>query len=136
MADTKKNLIPFTESPLSKEEVREINRRGGINSGKSRLRKKHGRELMKEILKMKEIDPETAAKFAEAWGLDPKDVTKEMEMNMAQVDRAINKGDTLAFKEVHRVAGTFEDDEHTGTTINIVVSDKSAQAAKKWSKGE
>ena len=127
----KEDLIPFNQR--SKDEVKELQRRGGINSGKTRLQKKHGRELMKEILKMKEIDPETAAKFAEAWGLDPSKITKEMEMNMAQVDRAIKKGDTLAFKEVHRVAGTFEDEEKAGTTINIVVSDKSAQAAKKWS---
>ncbi len=133
MADGKNNLIPFTKSSLSKEEVREINRRGGINSGKARLHKKRGRELMRELLSMKEIDPETAAKFAEAWGLDPAKVTKEMEMNMAQIERAVKKGDPISFKEVHRVAGTFEDDEKTGTTINIVVSDKSAQAAKKWS---
>ena len=130
----KEDLIPLNRRTI--EEQKEITRKGGLASGRTRLRKKQGRELMKEILKMKEIDPETAAKFAEAWGLDPKDVTKEMEMNMAQVDRAIKKGDTNAFKEVHRVAGTFEDDEKTGTTINIVVSDKSAQAAKKWSKGE
>lgn len=106
---------------------------GGLASGRSRLHKKHGRELMRELLKMKEIDPETAAKFAEAWGLDPAKVTKEMEINIAQIDRAVKKGDTLAFKEVHRVAGTFEDEAQAGTTINIVVSDKSAQAAKKWS---
>ena len=91
---------------------------------------------MKEILKMKEIDPETAAKFAEVWGLDPAKITKEMEMNMAQVERAIKKGDTIAFKEVHRVAGTFEDEQQGGTTINIIVPEKSVQAAKKWSKGE
>lgn len=130
----KEDLIPFTMR--SEEEVKEMNRRGGINSGKSRLRKKHGRELMKEILKMKEIDPETAAKFADAWGLDPKDVTKEMEMNMAQVDRAIKKGDPKAFKEVHRVAGTFEDvlNIKTDGPQVVVVSDKSIRAAEKWSK--
>ena len=130
----KEDLIPFNQR--SKEEVKEMQRRGGINSGKTRLYKKHGRELMKEILKMKEIDAETAAKFAEVWGLDPAKITKEMEMNMAQVDRAIKKGDTIAFREVHRVAGTFEDEGQTGTTINIIVPEKSAQAAKKWSKGE
>ena len=130
----KEDLIPFTQR--SKEEVKEMNRRGGINSGKARLHKKHGRELMKEILKMKEIDPETAAKFAEVWGLDPAKITKEMEMNMAQVERAIKKGDTIAFKEVHRVAGTFEDEQQGGTTINIIVPEKSVQAAKKWCKDE
>lgn len=130
----KDNLIP--QNLRTKEEQREIARLGGLASGRSRLHKKHGRELMKEILKMKEIDAETAAKFAEVWGLDPAKITKEMEMNMAQVDRAIKKGDTIAFREVHRVAGTFEDEGQAGTTINIIVPEKSAQAAKKWSKGE
>lgn len=126
-----KNLKPNTER--TPKERKELAIKAGVASGKARLHKKHGRELMRELLKMKEIDPETAAKFAEAWGLDPAKVTKEMEMNMAQVDRAIKKGDTIAFREVHRVAGTFEDEGQAGTTINIVVSDKSAQAAKKWS---
>ena len=127
----KEDLIP--QSMRTKEEQKRIARMGGVASGKARLHKKHGRELMRELLSMKEIDPETAAKFAEAWGLDPAKVTKEMEINIAQIDRAVKKGDTLAFKEVHRVAGTFEDEAQAGTTINIVVSDKSAQAAKKWS---
>lgn len=127
----KEDLIP--QSMRTKEEQKRIAKMGGVASGKARLHKKHGRELMRELLSMKEIDPETAAKFAEVWGLDPSKITKEMEMNIAQIDRAVKKGDTLAFKEVHRVAGTFEDEEKAGTTINIVVSDKSAQAAKKWS---
>ena len=126
-----KNLKPNTER--TPKERKELAIKAGVASGKARLHKKHGRELMRELLSMKEIDPETAAKFAEVWGLDPSKITKEMEMNIAQIDRAVKKGDTLAFKEVHRVAGTFEDEEKAGTTINIVVSDKSAQAAKKWS---
>ena len=127
----KEDLIP--QSMRTKEEQKRIAKMGGVASGKARLHKKHGRELMRELLSMKEIDPETAAKFAEVWGLDPSKITKEMEINIAQIDRAVKKGDTLAFKEVHRVAGTFEDDEKAGATINIVVSDKSAKAAKKWS---
>lgn len=45
-----KNLIPFNRSKLSKEEVREINRKGGINSAKARKEKKAFAELYKTLL--------------------------------------------------------------------------------------
>ena len=40
MADGHDNLIPFPESGRRKEEVREINARGGRNSAKARREKK------------------------------------------------------------------------------------------------
>ena len=48
----KENLIPCSER--SKDEVREIGRKGGIASGKARLKNKHGKELVRAILAMKE----------------------------------------------------------------------------------
>lgn len=114
----KQNLIPFTQR--SEGEVREMNRKGGINSGKARLAKKRGRELMLAMLSMKETDPRVLAELADAWGVDPKALTKEMALNARQVDKAIRKADTNAFTAVHRVAGTFEGEETAaGTTINI-----------------
>lgn len=127
-----KNLIPTTQR--SESEVREMQRKGGINSGKSRLRKKQGRELMKELLRMKELDPEKVQRLADLWGIDPKDLTKEMEMNIVQIDKAIDKADTFAFKTVHQVAGTLDEDGNTGTTVNIIVSKEAAEAANKWCK--
>ena len=118
----------------TKEEAKERGRNGGINSGKSRLRKKQGRELMKELLRMKELDPEKVQMLAEMWGIDPKDLTKEMEMNIVQIDKAIDKADTFAFKTVHQVAGTLDEDGNTGTTVNIIVSKEAAEAANKWCK--
>lgn len=44
------NLIPFTER--SESEVRELNRKGGINSGKVRAEKKAAREIADAILSM------------------------------------------------------------------------------------
>lgn len=108
--------------------------KAGVASGKSRLRKKHGRELMKELLRMRELDPDKVQKLALLWGLDPKDLTKEMEMNIAQIDKAIDKADTFAFKTVHQVAGTLDEDGNTGTTVNIIVSKEAAEAANKWCK--
>ena len=118
----------------TKEEAKERGRNGGINSGKSRLRKKHGRELMKELLRMRELDPDKVQRLALLWGLDPKDLTKEMEMNIAQIDKAIDKADTFAFKTVHQVAGTLDEDGNSGTTVNIIVSKEAAEAANKWCK--
>ena len=112
----------------TKEEAKERGRNGGINSGKSRLRKKHGRELMKEL------DPEKVQMLAEMWGIDPKDLTKEMEMNIVQIEKAIGKADTFAFKTVHQVAGTLDEDGNIGTTVNIIVSKEAAEAANKWCK--
>ena len=117
------------------DEAREIGRKGGINSGKSRLRKKRGRELMQAILQLKEIDPRIVEELATAWGIDPKDVTKEVAMNVRQVDKAIKRADTNAFKAVHQVAGTLEN-ENASATVNITITEKSARAAEKWSKGE
>ncbi len=44
------NLIPFTESSLTKEEVREINRKGGINSGKTRQQKASFKQAIKWLM--------------------------------------------------------------------------------------
>lgn len=43
-----KNLIPTSER--TKEEARELGRKGGINSGKTRRRKKEFRELFEKML--------------------------------------------------------------------------------------
>lgn len=42
------NLIPFDKR--SKDEVREMNRKGGVNSGKARREKKAMRELLEDAL--------------------------------------------------------------------------------------
>ena len=55
------NLIP--NSQRSPNEVREQGRKGGIASGKARRLKKHGRELMRDILALKEVNPKTIAEF-------------------------------------------------------------------------
>lgn len=44
------NLIPFNKSKLSKEQVREINRKGGINSAKARKERKTFAEIYKTLL--------------------------------------------------------------------------------------
>ena len=128
------NLIP--NSQRSPSELREQTRKGGIASGKARRLKKHGRELMLEMLAMKELDPRVVNEIASAWGVDPKAVTKEIAVNARQVDKAIRKADTFAFKAVHQVAGTLENTETTNNTFSVTISPEAAKAGSKWSKQE
>lgn len=127
-----KNLIPTTQR--SENETREMGRKGGVNSGKVRLRKKRGRELMKALLSLKEIDPVKVAELAEMWGIPPEEMTKEVEMNIKQIDKAINKADTFAFKTIHQVAGTLDEEGNTGMKVVINVSKEASVAAEKWCK--
>lgn len=126
------NLVP--QSERTKAEQREIARMGGIASGKARLRKKRGRELMQAILGLKEMDQRIVDELANAWGISPDDVTKEVSMNVRQVDKAIKRADTNAFKAIHQVAGTLAPDEKGDNVVNIVISKEAAAAAEKWCK--
>lgn len=101
------DLIPFNKR--TEDEVKEMTRRGGVNSGKSRLAKKHGRELLQALLAMKEPAPDVIAEVAKSFGLDPKNVTKEIAMHGRQVDKAIRKADTKAYNAVNKAAGIAEE---------------------------
>lgn len=109
------NLIPNSQRTPS--ELREQTRRAGIASGRARLRKKHGRELMRAMLALKEPDPRILADL-QALGINPEDITKEVAMQARQLEKAIKKADTAAFKEVNRLAG-YADDE-AATNVNVV----------------
>lgn len=88
----------------SQSEARENGRKGGIASGKARLRKKHGEELVRALLAMKEPDPKIIASL-EAYGIDAKDVTREVAMHHRQIEKAIRSGDTPAYKAVNEASG-------------------------------
>ena len=96
------NLIPT--SKRTKSEARELGRKGGIASGKARLRKKHGEELVRALLAMKEPDPKVIASL-EAAGIDPKDITREVAFHFRQIEKATKTGDTPAYKAVNEASG-------------------------------
>ena len=130
---SKSNLKP--QSERTKEEQRVIAKMGGIASGKARRLKKHGRELMRDILALKEVNPQTIAEF-EAEGIDPRDLTKEVVANLVQLKKAIEKEDTAAFRAVHDLAGHFDEKVDAQTHVTINISQLAADAGKKWSAQE
>lgn len=107
------NLIPFNKRTES--EQRAIARKGGIASGKERLRKKYGKDLVRAILAMKEKDQQIKDEIKKE-GIAEADMTKEVAMHVRQIQKAIRKADTRAYSQVLKAAGYTEDE---GLNINI-----------------
>lgn len=107
------NLIPFNKRTES--EQRAIARKGGIASGKERLRKKYGKDLVRALLAMKEKDQQIKDEIKKE-GIAESDMTKEVAMHVRQIQKAIRKADTRAYSQVLKAAGYTEDE---GLNINI-----------------
>lgn len=126
------NLQPIR----STSEARERGRKGGIASGKARLRKKHGRELLRALLSMPETDDRLLAEI-EALGIAPKDATAEVVMHARQIQKAKRKADTEAYKAIIKAAGYTEDEDAAkGNSLTVIISPEAAKAADKWSTKE
>lgn len=93
-------------SERSKEEVREIARRGGIKSGETRRRKKTMKENLELLLTMsvgkgKKADIEKGDNIKE---YAKENVTVEQAMLIAQIQKAL-KGDAQAFEMIRDLIG-------------------------------
>lgn len=99
------NLIKNSERTPT--ERKELARKAGIASGKARLKNKHGKELVRAILAMKEADPQLRAEM-EALGLNPDEITNEVTMHIKQLQKASKQGDTAAYNSVNKAAGYEE----------------------------
>lgn len=116
------NLIPMSQR--SKEEVREIARKGGKNSGKARRAKKNMRESLEILLGMplkagKPADVEQIKNFAELKG---KNITVEQAMLIAQIQKAL-KGDTQSLAFLRDTSGQKPDDNVNLTgAVPVVIS--------------
>jgi hypothetical protein len=108
------NLIPTNQR--SESERREMARKGGVASGRSRLRKKHGKELVRAILEMKETDPRIIDEMVRL-GLNKTDLTNEVVMHVRQIEKAKRKADTKAYNAVAKAAGYVGED--VSIDINI-----------------
>ena len=111
------NLVPIQSRTTS--EQRAIQKAGGIASGKARLKKKHGRELVRAILEMKETDPRIIDEMVRL-GLNKTDLTNEVVMHVRQIEKAKRKADTKAYNSVNKAAGYIEDD---GVNINTATEE-------------
>jgi len=123
------NLIPQNER--TKSEQREIARKGGIASGRSRLKKKHGRELLRALLEMPETDARLIDEIS-ALGVLPKDITNEVVMHARQIEKAKKKADTKAYSAINRAAGYLDEENTTTNNFTVIIDKGTADALDKW----
>lgn len=119
------NLIP--QSERTKEEQRKIARKGGIASGKARLRKKRGRELVRAMLALDLTDEMVVSALVKAGY--PAEATNELAMHARQIEKAQKSGDTKAYNAVMKLAGYMEDTINLNTPKPLALSVSSAQVA-------
>lgn len=108
------NLIPTQVQ--SGKEAAEMGHRGGIASGKARRLKSKRRALLLELLELRQPDDKVVADL-QRFGLESDDITNEVAMHLRQIDKAIRKGDTNAYREVMKTAGILTED------INLAAQD-------------
>ena len=108
------NLIPFSER--SESEARENGRKGGINSGVSRRRKRSLKEAADLFLSLPVTDTKTYNKMVLA-GVDPKDIDYQMAVVIGMTTKAI-KGDAKAAKVLIEMLGGTKEEEAQQNTLD------------------
>lgn len=107
------NLHPL--NTRSAEERKRIASAGGRASVRAKLRRKQGRELVRAILSMKDLDEKIKAELRKE-GIVDADMTREVAMHIRQIQKAIRTADTRAYAAIMKAAGYTEDE---GVSINI-----------------
>ena len=95
------NLIP--QNKRTKEEQREIARKGGIASGKARRKKKLIKEQLELLLSLP-LKDENAKKKLKQLGIDVDNLDNQMAMVISMWNKAI-KGDVQAFNSIRDTIG-------------------------------
>jgi hypothetical protein len=93
------NLIPANKR--SKSELREMTRKGGINSGRSRRKKADLKKAFETILKA-DVSSDKTKQQLETLGFE---ATNEMALAMVMMQKAM-KGDVRAFEQISKLAAT------------------------------
>lgn len=120
------NLKPFQDR--TPEEVRAIGAKGGRATGKAKLRRKKGRELVRALLSLGVEDPSVRTALERA-GFNPDEVNNEFAMHFRQIEKAQKVGSTEAYKAVLKAAG-YDVDEGTGTGAAVQVIVGTPEAAE------
>lgn len=100
MVVAQKDLIPMSER--SKEEVKRIASKGGINSGKTRRKKKTMREAAQLVLNLK--SPDKIKAELKKLGIKDADAINQTAMLISILNRAL-KGDVRAAEFMRDTAG-------------------------------
>lgn len=103
------NLIPGAH-PLSVQEQS----KGGIASGEARRIKSRKRQLLLDLLELRQPDEKIIADL-QRYGVDTEDLTNEVALHLRQIDKAIRKGDTNAYREILKAAGILQEEINLGT---------------------
>ena len=117
MAGGNDNLIPFPESGRSKEEVREINRRGGIASGEARRRKKTYAEIA-EIIGNCKVSEENGKKLKKL-GITNGDQTNDA-LAVARIFQGVLQGNPKSIELWIKLRGQMPKEE---ASVNMTVTE-------------
>lgn len=110
------NLIPLNER--TKEEQREIARKGGIASGKARRKKKLLREIIDEIGESR-LNTNEAKDIAKALSINKRDVTYDVAIMFKAVNEAMN-GNIKAMEFIRDTRGQNNKND-SGVNIDITI---------------
>lgn len=126
--DGTQNLIPVTMR--SKEEQKELQRKGGIKSGEARRLKKTLKDTMQMILDLKVTDPYDK-QVMDLCKIKKVDQTNQTKLLMALFTRAVTNGKLEDFEKIQEILGqkpntqqeiTVSVDSNTMQTTNSFLS--------------
>lgn len=110
------NLIPLNER--TKNEQREIARKGGIASGKARRKKKLLRQILDEIGESR-LNTNEAKDIAKALSINKRDVTYDVAVMFKAVNEAMN-GNIKAMEFIRDTRGQNNKNDN-GVNIDITI---------------
>ena len=110
------NLIPLNER--TKEEQREIARKGGIASGKARRKKKLLRQILDEIGESR-LNTDEAKGIAKALSMNKRDVTYDVAIMFKAVNEALG-GNIKAMEFIRDTRGQNNKNDN-GVNIDITI---------------
>lgn len=127
---SKDNLIPGAHKLTLDEQSA-----GGIASGISRRKRKHGQELVRMMLQMDVSDAQVLEAMRKL-GYEPDEVNNELAMHARQIEKAQKTGDTKAYAAVMKVAGYDTTNVNVTTPKPLVISEEEAAKLDTWAKDE
>lgn len=118
----------------SRKEAEKNGKKGGIESGKIRRRKRTLREIADLILS-KKITPRTIEILSKFYPDEkPEQITNDMAMVMRQVEKAIRKGDTRAYEVLQATVGEKPVDKVINLNADLELDEQDEEMLKEVAK--